>query len=60
LKKTQKTSKNERASCMPGPKNGERPYLATSETPFLGVIFGSFSANFTGPGYGLCLLSFKQ
>jgi len=50
LKKTQKTSKNERASCMPEPKNGERPYLAVPETPFLGVVFGSFSAISTGPG----------
>jgi len=27
-KKWQKTRKNERDSCMPGPKNAERPYLA--------------------------------
>jgi len=31
---------------MPGPKNGERPYLAVPETPFLGVVFWSFSAHF--------------
>jgi len=32
---------------MPGPKNGERPYLAVPETPFLEVIFAAFS----GPTY---------
>jgi len=44
LKKSQKTPKYERDSCMPGPKNGERPYLAVPETPFLGVVFGHFPA----------------
>jgi len=31
---------------MPEPKNGERPYLAVPETPFLGVIFGLFYRHF--------------
>jgi len=31
----------------PLPKNGERPYLATPATPFLGVIFWVFLAFFS-------------
>jgi len=46
LKKTRKWRKYERDSCIPEPKNGERPYLAVPETPFLGSVFSSFSANF--------------
>jgi len=34
--------KNERASCMPGPKNGERPYLAVPVPLFLDPFFASF------------------
>jgi len=34
-KKTQKRPNYERDSCMPGPKNGERPYLAPPKTQFL-------------------------
>jgi len=43
-KKVEKRPKYERDSCMPGPKNGERPYLAVPETPFLGSVFWHFSA----------------
>jgi len=35
LKKQRKSPKYERDSCIPRPKNGERPYLASPETPFL-------------------------
>jgi len=48
-KKHEKWAKYERDSCIPQPKNGERPYLATSETPFLGVIFGLFLEDFRIP-----------
>jgi len=48
-KKWPKTAKNERASCMPGPKNGERPYLAPSVPGFWDPVFGSFSAKFSSP-----------
>jgi len=41
--KQRKWPKNERASCIPRAKNGERPYLAgpktLSGTPILGLIF---------------------
>jgi len=40
LKKTRFSSKNERACCMPGPKNGERPYLAVPEPTFWGPFLG--------------------
>jgi len=46
LKKQQKRAKYERASCMPGPKNGERPYLAVPEPTFWGLFFASFCPNF--------------
>jgi len=42
LKKTQKTAKYERDSCIPEAKNGERPYLAVPEPTFWGAIFGLF------------------
>jgi len=42
LKKRRFSSKYERDSCIPWPKNGERPYLAVPETPFLGVFFRLF------------------
>jgi len=41
-KKWPKTPKNERASCIPLPKNGERPYLAPSKTLFRGPILALF------------------
>jgi len=41
-KKTRFWTKNERASCIPQPKNGERPYLAVPEPTFWGAIFGLF------------------
>jgi len=41
---------------MPGPKNGERPYLAVPETPFLGVVFAAFP----GPTYRFPLLFPQQ
>jgi len=59
LKKSQKTPKYERDSCIPWPKNGERPYLAVPETPFLGVIFELFLGD-SGPVslflFPLCIL----
>jgi len=59
LKKSQKTPKYERDSCMPGPKNGERPYLAVPETPFLGSVFWLFLAYFRAPAphiYRACII----
>jgi len=47
LKKQRKSPKNERDSCMPGAKNGERPYLAVPETPFLGSFFACFYRYFS-------------
>jgi len=47
VKKQQKWPKNERDSCMPEPKNGERPYLAPSVPAFLGLIFATFWSIFT-------------
>jgi len=44
LKKWRKTRKYERDSCIPEPKNGERPYLAVPEPTFWGAIFGLFSS----------------
>jgi len=41
-KKTQKWAKNERDSCMPLPKNGERPYLAPPKTQFSDPFFDYF------------------
>jgi len=41
-KKWPKTAKNERASCMPVPKIGERPYLAPPKTQFSDPIFTLF------------------
>jgi len=46
LKKTRFSSKNERASCMPGPKNGERPYLAVPEATFWGLFLDLISPDF--------------
>jgi len=46
LKKTPFLPKNERACCMPGAKNGERPYLAAPEATFWGLFFDPFSAYF--------------
>jgi len=46
LKKSRFWAKNERASCMPGPKNGERPYLAVPEATFWGLFLGIFSPIF--------------
>jgi len=46
LKKTRKWRKYERDSCIPEPKNGERPYLAVPEATFWGPIFSSFFVNF--------------
>jgi len=41
-KKWQKRAKYERRSCMPWPKNGERPYLAVPEPTFWGLFFSLF------------------
>jgi len=49
LKKTQKSRKNERDSCIPWPKNGERPYLAVPEATFWGLFLGSFFGLFLHP-----------
>jgi len=49
LKKQQKWPKYERDSCIPEPKNGERPYLAVPEPTFWGLFFSSFSAIFIIP-----------
>jgi len=46
LKKQRKSPKNERDSCMPGAKNGERPYLAVPEATFWGLFSSLFSATF--------------
>jgi len=35
--------KYERDSCMPGAKNGERPYLAVPKPAFWDPFFGAFS-----------------
>jgi len=48
LKKTRFSSKNERACCMPGVKNGERPYLAVPKPGFWDPILGLFSAILPG------------
>jgi len=52
-KKRPKTPKNERASCMPVPKNGERPYLAVSKTlfrtRFLALFLGFLLASDPAP-----------
>jgi len=48
LKKTCFWAKNERACCMPGAKNGERPYLAVPEPVFPGLFFGLFWGIFAG------------
>jgi len=45
LKKQRFLPKNERASCMPDAKNGERPYLAVPKPAFWDPILGLFSAN---------------
>jgi len=45
LKKQRFWAKNERASCMPGAKNGERPYLAAPEPGFLDPKIRSFSTH---------------
>jgi len=42
VKKREKTAKYERDSCIPWPKNGERPYLAPSVPGFSGLIFADF------------------
>jgi len=41
-KKHEKTPKNERSSCIPLAKNGERPYLAPPKTQFSDPIFALF------------------
>jgi len=46
LKKTRFSAKNERACCMPGAKNGERPYLAVPEATFWGLFLPCFFAHF--------------
>jgi len=46
VKKQRKCPKYERDSCIPGPKNGERPYLAVPEATFWGLFFDLFWANF--------------
>jgi len=43
--KQRKWPKNERASCIPLAKNGERPYLAVPKTLFRTPILGLFFAN---------------
>jgi len=48
-KKVEKTRKYERDSCIPGPKNGERPYLAPSVPSFLDPFLARFSATFCSP-----------
>jgi len=40
--KWRKSSKNERASCIPLPKIGERPYLAPSKTHFRARFYAHF------------------
>jgi len=61
LKKTQKWLKNERDSCIPEPKNGERPYLAVPEPTFWGLFFRLFFAillhhlHLTHPDFIFCL-----
>jgi len=46
VKKRRFWPKYERDSCIPRPKNGERPYLAVPETTFWGSILGLFWAIF--------------
>jgi len=46
LKKQRFWRKYERDSCMPEPKNGERPYLAVPEATFWGLFLGLFSGIF--------------
>jgi len=46
LKKVEKTPKTERDSCMPRPKNGERPYLVVPKPTFWDPFLGLFSALF--------------
>jgi len=46
LKKQPKWPKYERDSCIPEPKNGERPYLAVPEPTFWGLFSSSFLAYF--------------
>jgi len=45
-KKSEKWPKNERGFCMPGPKNGERPYLAVPGPTFWGSFFAPFCPTF--------------
>jgi len=47
VKKQQKCPKYERDSCIPGPKNGERPYLAVPEPTFWGLFLDLFWAIFS-------------
>jgi len=47
LKKHEKCPKYERDSCIPGPKNGERPYLAVPEPTFWGLFLDLFWPNFS-------------
>jgi len=64
LKKQPKWPKYERDSCIPEPKNGERPYLAAPEPTFWGLFLGSFLAYFirfnpTQPSYFIFILSYQ-
>jgi len=62
LKKQPKWPKYERDSCIPEPKNGERPYLAVPEATFWGLFSSSFLAYFirfnpTQPNYFIFIYS---